>query len=310
MPSLNKLAPRALRRFIKRVKIHQDVRREFAADRRRYAASMLPDDRAIGLSLSGMNLEAQITKDYHRIEKGLALKEPRRPFGLEVQKRLERLLPMADPTAPYVQHAQSALAALQEWNAGGGVAEEISPVRQLASDPALPDPASFFGTRHSVRDFSTRAVEPDVLERAVALALNSPSVCNRQSWRIYFRHGEEARQTLTFQNGSAGFRDIVPAVAVISVDARAFAGAKERNQGWIDGGIFAMSFVWALHALGLDSCMLNMSVPTPKAEALRRHLNAEDSELIIMMVAIGYGRGGHRRARSPRREVSTVIMDH
>ncbi len=306
MSSLSKLAPRALRRSLKRVKVNLDIRREFAADRRRYAAAMLPDDKSIAAGLSGMNLEAQITKDYHRIEKGLALQQPRRPFGLEVQRRLEKLLPAADPNAAYTQHARSALTALQQWNEGGDVSEDISPVRELA-DPALSDAAAFFGTRHSVRDFSVRPVEADVLERAVELALFSPSVCNRQSWRLHIRHGEEARKVLEFQNGSAGFRDIVPAVAVVTVDARAFAGTKERNQGWIDGGIFAMSFVWALHALGLDSCMLNMSVPTFKADALRRHLNADDSELIIMMVAIGYGREGHRRARSPRRDAASVM---
>ncbi|MCC4248615.1 MULTISPECIES: nitroreductase family protein [Microbacterium] len=284
-----------------------DVRKEFAADRRRYAAAMLPDDKSITANLSGMNLEAQITKDYHRIEKGLALQQPRRPFGLEVQRRLEKLLPAADPDAEYVQHARTALTALQQWNAGGGVSEDISPLRDIPSQPALPDPDSFFGTRHSVRDFSARPVDPALLERAVELALFSPSVCNRQSWRVHIRQGEEARRVLEFQNGSAGFRDIVPAVVVITVDARAFAGAKERNQGWIDGGIFAMSLVWALHALGLDSCMLNMSVPTFKADALRRHLNADDSELVIMMVAVGHGREGHRRARSPRRGTASVI---
>ncbi|MBD8220120.1 nitroreductase family protein [Microbacterium sp. CFBP 13617] len=309
MPSLKKIAPRALRRSLKQLKVRLDVRREFASDRRRYLASMLPDDKSVGATLSGMNLEAQITKDYHRIEKGLALQSPRRPFGVEVQRRLERLIPLADQTAPFVQHARSALAALQDWNTGGGVADEISPVRDTSLAPPLPDPASFFATRHSVRDFSSRVVEPAVLERAVELALYSPSVCNRQSWRIHIRHGEQAHEVLGFQNGSAGFRDIVPSVAVITVDARAFAGAKERNQGWIDGGIFAMSFVWALHALGLDSCMLNMSVPTAKADALRRHLGADQSELIIMMVAIGYGSEGHRRARSPRRDVSAVIEE-
>lgn len=307
MAVVTRFFPERVRRTLAEIRMTIDVRREFAADRRRYLASMLPDDRDYSLRLRGKNLEAQITKDYHRIEKGLSLQAPKRPFGLDVRRRLEALIPLADPNEPYAQHARIALHALDEWNSGGTVRDDVSPVRVPSDDAPMADPAAFFGTRHSVRDFADAPVGDEVIRRAVELALFSPSVCNRQSWKVYVRHGSDAAEALRFQNGSAAFRDQVPAVAIVTVDARAFAGAKERNQGWVDGGIFAMSLVWSLHSLGLDSCMLNMSVPTKKADALRRHLDADSSELIIMMVAIGYGREGHRRARSLRRDVGEVI---
>ncbi len=222
---------------------------------------------------------------------------------------LDLLIPLGDPSLPYIAHAKSALAALDAWNSGGDIDAVVSPVRDVRHDSVLPDPEAFFSTRHSVRDFANRRVDGSLIKRAVELALYSPSVCNRQSWKMYIRHGDEATQALRYQNGSAAFRHAVPAVAIITADARAFAGPKERNQAWIDGGIFAMSFVWALHAVGLDSCMLNMSVPRAKAAALREHIGAADSELVVMMVAFGYGREGHRRARSPRRTAESVLSD-
>lgn len=308
MSTLASLIPQKIRRAARNVKSRVDVHREYAADRRRYLANMMPDDRAIDTRLRGRNLEAQITKDYHRIEKGLALRNPRQPFGYEVKTRLEMLLPFAEPGQEYAEHARSALSALDEWNSEGTIAEDISPRRipDVASRNAAPE--DFFRSRHSVRDFTPAPITKDLLVRAVSLALCSPSVCNRQSWRVHFFHGSEATEVLAFQNGSAGFRETVPTIAVVTVDTRAFAGAKERNQAWIEGGIFSMSLVWALHALGLDSCMLNMSVPTEKADALRRRVDASDAELVIMMVAIGQAREGHRRARSPRRDVDDVVM--
>jgi nitroreductase len=111
---------------------------------------------------------------------------------------------------------------------------------------------------------------------------------------------------LRFQSGNTGFTDSIPTLAVITTDTRYFSGIGERNQAWIEGGLFAMSFVWALHALGYDTCMLNMSVPNKTAAALRAEASIDDAEQVIMMIAIGRGRPGHRRARSPRKSVSEV----
>ncbi len=112
---------------------------------------------------------------------------------------------------------------------------------------------------------------------------------------------------LSLQNGNSGFGSAVPTVALVTVDTQLFAGPGERNQGWIDGGLFSMSFVWALHGLGLDSCMLNLSLRNGRSDALRRTLDIPDYELPIMMIAIGYARPGHRVARSPRRPIDEIV---
>lgn len=303
---IKRLVPGPVLRLRQQLQVSRSLRREFAEDRRRYQAAMLPDDHLAHRRLTGRNLEAQVTKDYHRVEKGLALPAPRQPFGADVSDRLDLLVPLVDPAAAYLPHAASARTALHDWNGGGSLTDEVSPLRTPA-ERGIPDPDQFFTTRHSVRDYDARDVADDVLEHAVALAINTPSVCNRQAWHIRFYRGDDVARVLTFQNGNAGFRDTVPVVAVVTTDARMFAGAGERNQGWIEGGLFSMSFVWALHSLGVDSCMLNMSVTNDRAAAVRVELGMDDEELVVMMIAIGYGREGHRRARSPRRTTTEVI---
>mgnify|MGYP001127713314 CR=1 FL=1 len=290
------------------------VRQDFAADRRRYLRFMLPDDALASPNLAGRNLEAQVTKDYHRVEKGLALRSPKRPFGAEVARRLDLLMPTAERAAAdgsmlFWDHAARARAALDEWNHGGNASIAVSPHPSTSSANTLDDVSEFFTTRHSVRDFDELRVSRETIEEAIRLAIQTPSVCNRQAWfaRVY-EDPSDIKSMLEFQNGNTGF-GIVPVLALVTTDARMFAGPGERNQPWIEGGLFSMTLVWALHGLGLESCMLNMSQSSDQIDLLRDAANIPKHELVVMMIAIGHAREGHRVARSERRPVHEVLVE-
>lgn len=291
------------------IRLKLQLRREFAADRRRFARYALWGE-STSRSLTARNVEAQVTKDYHRVEKGLALAHPRVPFGVDVLHRLDELLPrLSADQEDIAQHALSARAALRAWNAGDSTRrDDVSPRCEDRPAP-LADPTAFFESRHSVRHFATTPVPMEQIRTAVRLASSTPSVCNRQPWKVRLYSGTDSvKSVLSFQNGNAGFGETVPCVAVVTVDLRMFTACGERNQPWIDGGLFAMSFVWALHSVGIDSCMLNMSVLNDAADQLRDAMMIGDYELVIMMIAIGYGESDHRRARSPRRGVDEILV--
>lgn len=284
--------------------------RDFISDYMRYSKfAMRSEDTVVGLT--DKQLEAQITRDYHRVEKGLALKTPKRPFGAGLLRRLEALLPQAlsrMPQANFVSAAVSAREALLKWNADASISDEVSPPgRTVPSSYA--EVTDFFSSRHSVRDFDEKPVDRSLIHEAVRLAGLSPSVCNRQPWHVRLYHGAHASRILRYQNGNQGFGANVPTVALITVELSHFAGAHERNQAWIEGGIFSTSLMWALHGLGLSSCMLNLSIRASEAKRLRQAAGAADSEVPIMMIAIGHPRDGYRIARSPRRSSEQIIMD-
>ena len=203
--------------------------------------------------------------------------------------------------------AESAHEALRAWNERGFITEEVAPAARSAGC-GLNHADQFFRSRHSVRDFDTTEVYDSTLAHAVDLAICSPSVCNRQAWQVRFFRGDAVARVLAHQNGNSGFTHVVPVVALVTVDTRLFSGPGERNQPWIEGGIFSMSFVWALHALGLASCMLNMSLTNSRVDSLRNEFGIDDCELVIMMIAIGHARRGHRIARSPRRSIDEVVI--
>lgn len=283
---------------------------EFNCDRRQYIAHAGPDDRHVTADLTEQAREMQLTKDYHRIEKGLSLRSPKRPFGGSVAARIEMLLAGVDRGRPkmFERDAQTALEALHEWNSSGTINPDVAPV----SSDYVPqfDQQAFFRSRHSVRDFASRPVESEAIHTAIGLALCSPSVCNRQAWRVHLFSGPDAKRALVFQNGNAAFAHSVPLVLVVSVDQSLFAGLNERNQVFVEGGIFASSLVWALHSLGLSSCMLNMSRSSGHLRRTATALDIAPSERIVMFIAVGYAEKGHRRTRSPRRPEGSILIDH
>ena len=127
---------------------------------------------------------------------------------------------------------------------------------------ALPqDPEAFFWRRCSVRQFERGSIDRGLLERAIRLAQKAPSVCNRQSARVLiYTDPDEMRIVLKHQDGNAGFGHDVAAVMVVTSDLSCFYKDGERNQAFVDdGGMFAVSLVYALHSLGLGSCLLNWS---------------------------------------------------
>jgi nitroreductase len=287
-------------------------RNEFRRDKLRYEthSSLIESSSS---RLRGLPLEAQLTRDYHRVEKALALPAPKRPFGQAyLLARLNRLIPVGESVAQdtsYVAAAVAARNALLEWNSTGTTDASVAPISPVPDDRGCSDPVEFFSSRHSVRHFSHEPVKREDVLEAITLAAYSPSVCNRQPWKVRLFTGEDTLRVLQHQNGNSGFRDNIPMLVLVSVEIGYFYGPGERNQAWIEGGIFASSLVWALHGMGLNSCMLNLSITNGKADRLREDSGMPDSELPIMMIAIGYGAEGHRVARSHRRVLSEIVVD-
>jgi nitroreductase len=118
------------------------------------------------------------------------------------------------------------------------------------------------------------------------------------------------RAVLEHQNGNRGFGDTAQRILVVTCDYRAFASCTERNEAFVDGGMFAMSLVYALHALELGFCCLNLCQQNRTGRALRRVGNIPDHEALIMVIAVGHLPDALHVARSERRAVEDVLVFH
>lgn len=152
----------------------------------------------------------------------------------------------------------------------------------------LSKPEDFFFSRFSLREFKDEIVDETIIKHAVELAIKSPSVCNRQPWHIYHITDEIIKEkALRHQAGNRGFGNKIPNLVIIATDLRAFVTGQEHYQHWIDGGMFSMSFIWALHSLGIASCALNWSQSPSKDRAFRKLIDIHPAHTISMMIAVG-----------------------
>jgi nitroreductase len=118
---------------------------------------------------------------------------------------------------------------------------------------------------------------------------------------------DKRRKALDIQGGNRGFGDEISTLLVVTQDTSIFRDAKERNQAYVDGGLFSMSLLYALHYLKMGCCPLNWSASRQKDMRLRSLLSLAPSEVIIMLIAAGEIPSDLRVAYSPRRSTHEVV---
>ncbi|PMO57021.1 hypothetical protein BCT07_13470 [Vibrio breoganii] len=257
-----------------------------------------------------IKLEGRICVLYHAIEKGLSLRESQKGFGKEkILKLLEltkkyKALQGDEELLVTCKNVLLAYCARQEKNIDADLRQKIENselfnmefsekvnggVESLTPNELDFDLYRNFAlTRKSVRNFNKDEIEYSDLEDAIEVSRYTPSVCNRQPWNSYiYTNSGEITEALSFQNGNRGFGEQVKGLIVVTGERKKFWHAIERNQVYVDGGMFSMSIVYALHAKNLSSCCLNLNMSARKEEALKSHLNIPASEALIMMIAVG-----------------------
>lgn len=283
-------------------------------------------------------LEARIMASSHVIEKGLSFKEVRINFGRDVVDSLFYMLGVyqskysrywADSHACSVGRAVLAQYIAFHQERDQDVSDLVSRLESLNSKVLLEfggtkelskndillagkgDFREFIRSRHSTRTFTDEAVPLESIQKAIEIAQYSPSACNRQSSRVRIVCEPHVIETvLHYQNGSAGFGHMADKLLVVTSNINAFEGVQERNQAFIDGGIYAMNLLYGLHYEGIGACCLGW-LSHPKLERLLRKIVKIDvGERIIVIIAMGQMPDHFRVAessRKPWKDICTII---
>ena len=144
-----------------------------------------------------------------------------------------------------------------------------------------------FESRWSVREYSDRPVDVSRVKDAVKLSMKSPSVCNRQSARVrIITDTEIIKRVLKVQGGFTGY-DTPPVLLVVTSDMRTFLASTERNQPYIDRGIFSMSLLMSLEFYGLAACPLNAMFNKKRDILVKAIAGIQDYEALIMFISVG-----------------------
>jgi len=272
-------------------------------------------------------LIGKIIRRYHVLEKGLTMPETRLGFGKE------RVIDIIENCIEYYQkygandtqflHAVDVVLQyehfhkIKNYTLDNDLIQAIAKIKDLEiitkiSEQRIESRENYFKNTHStfenfaksrssVRNFSTEEVPIELIMKSLNLANTAPSACNRQCWRTYvFTKIEQMNQILETQGGNRGFGHLGNKLIVVTSDISMFSNVGERNQVFVDGGIYAMNLLYALHYHKIAACILNCSNTIEKDLKLRKICGIKESEVFVAMILCGFPPDNFKIAISKR----------
>lgn len=282
---------------------------------------------------SETKLLANIIRNYHVIEKGLTMPDRRLGFGKE---RLENLI---FDCQKYIiqynasdQQLQHAIDVIDEYRRLHEMDHyqlpnhliiliddliinrlnyEIHNQIEISKDEYFLNVKNSFdkfsNSRSSIRNYSNEELSIDHILRALSLAKNYPSACNRQTVRTYvYTDKEIIASILKVQGGNRGFGHLAQKLIVMTAELGVFISAAERNQAYVDGGIYAMNLLYSLHFNKVAACILNCSHAPEKDIKMRKICDVKTSEVFIAMISCGNPPEVFQIAKSKRHNLEKV----
>jgi nitroreductase len=152
----------------------------------------------------------------------------------------------------------------------------------------IDDLISLAQSRRSVRWFLPDPVPREKVEKALEVAIEAPTACNRQPYRFeIFDEPESVAKVAAIPMGTKGYAQQIPGIIVIIGDLSAFFDERDRHLIYIDSCLAAMGLVHGLEAQGIGSCCINWPDMASREKAMRELLGLKTHERVIMLVAYG-----------------------
>lgn len=170
----------------------------------------------------------------------------------------------------------------------------------------------FIKLRRSTRWFKPVQVCHEKLKKAVDLASQAPSACNRQPYQFYIVDQEPLLGEVSqLAIGSSGFAKNIPCIVAVIGDYSNYEHARDRHLIYIDSSLAAMQFMQALPTLGLSSCPLNWPELNVLDKELAKSLNLKKHQKTIMLIAVGEAdeRGGIPYSQKKSAEQLITFVD-
>ncbi len=282
-------------------------------------------------------VKRDLTLAYHIVEKGLTMPVPRPAFGKAVVLSLANtILKYQKLNLPQSEmEFRQSVSVLKEYKhfhetikfkLDDEVAEKLDLIDKsfklvdglkqikISRDEYFSDiekPFDMFcRSRYSIRNYTEEKIPLPVLYECIELAQKSPSFCNRQPNRVYIvKSAEKKNGILAIQNGNRGFGHLAETLLVISSVISTTKDIHERNENHLNGGLFSMTLLNALHFHKIGACSLNWSVTDEKDVKLREILNIPENEVVLMIISCGYVPDEFSVAASPRKSALQITTE-
>lgn len=282
-------------------------------------------------------MQYTILRENHVIEKGMSMRNPRKGFG---QEKVNRLISRLDKyfslygkvDKEFLSYPLSTIKTYITYTKRSGVAidsiemsfaeleAKLSPItikvhggvseitREDIQSKCDKDFKSLLYSRHSIRYFSSEPVDKEKLIEALKLAQRTPSACNRQGWKTHVYMGDKSIKLAMWQGGCRGFEDEIRCSILVTANLKAFL-SYEVHQAYIDGGLYAMNLINAIHSLGLGCIPLSCGFEYQKLEGLSQ-FGVPQNEVPIVIIGIGNLQEKFNVAISSRKDISKTNTFH
>ena len=168
--------------------------------------------------------------------------------------------------------------------------------------------SEFSKSRGSVRSFTGEKIPIETINKIIDLAKTAPSVCNRQPTKVYYVEiKSKIDQIFDIQQGLRGYSDEIVQLLVLVSDRNYFYTIGERNQLYIDGGMFLMNLLYAIHFHNVGACPAHWGLNYKQEKEIHKELNLTDSEKVICLVPIGIPKNEFKTTLSLRRNNDEIL---
>ena len=280
-------------------------------------------------------MEYTLLRENHVIEKGMSMRNPKIGFGqkkvLDLCKKLLKYKKIYSSENPkfldypvstikrYIEYTKATGTAIPEIESvwiklsDDGHYEKIqSGIETVSKNDITKDFSSFADfvkARHSIRYFSRVIPDQNIIDEALKIAQQTPSACNRQGWKVHVFKKDACKKILEWQGGARGFEEEPTVVFLVTANLRAFLHY-EPFQAYVDGGMYAMSLIYALHSVGLGTIPLSCGFHHSKLKSLHNLFDIPQNEVPIEIIACGTLEDKFNIAVSKRKSITETTVMH
>lgn len=256
-------------------------------------------------------LLAMIMLNYHSLEKGLSFQVKKDGWGENKAFNLVNLINKFIDLYGHDNRIDLALCVLHNYVQDEYSSKEIqliSKIKQLLENNnylfevagikkvtkpnfniEFRDICEFYETRSSVREFSEESLTNEEIQNVFKLVSTTPSACNRQACSLYtINDAILIKELIDNQLGDQGWCLNARSLFIVTSKQSYYNATYERFEPFIDGGMFAMNVVMALHGQRIASCC-KMFVNLPSLEKKVKVIaGIPDSERPIIIILAGH----------------------
>jgi nitroreductase len=160
--------------------------------------------------------------------------------------------------------------------------------------------------RRSVRWFEQRPVPRDEIDKALLVARQAPTACNRLPYEFRVYDDPEMVSTVAgLPFGAAGYAHNIPTIVVVVGKLESYFSPRDRHAIYVDSSLAAMSFLFALETLGLSSSVINWPDFEPLEAKMQKTLGLGMADRVVMLIAVGYSHAEGMVPFSQKKELDT-----